>query len=284
MGGNDELFSDTDGDAPRPKPPTGAFNLGGLFGDTGPSVENVARVHREALEEAADALDADAEPVAVQRPKPVRPKRADGSVDVARRVAESAPPAPVAAPPGPPAEPLTRRTNDAAPPMTEPLQWLTASDIAGEPRREPRVKEQPAGGSSLGGLVRGVAAREVDTSAAVARPSRPIEHARPQPTIRPVEAAPVADASRASRAEPASSTAPADVLWAERSSPAGGAVPVASAPVRAAASSVQAPAASRRGAAQPASRFAMTGRDWAVSLVSLGVTGAAVFGIVTLLR
>lgn len=318
MSDNDELF-DGASDAPRkPAAQAGSFNLAGLFDEEEPQVPNVARPVPQSEAAAADVTSGApaAEPLnEVQRPKPVRPLRADGSVDVARRSAE---PLPAELPPAPPVVPLTRSADaaTAAPAITEPLQWLKPSDIAEAAtpvraaRPETRPSAQSAGRSSLGGLVQSVAGRPVDEPAEdvatvpappAPRPSRPIEHVRPQPVIRPVEAsaapeAPTQRVAAASAETPRSSAN--EVQWAPRrasSAPGPGAAALAAAsaqpvdrapaaaPVGATASAQPITRAAATPAQQP-SRLTMTSRDWVVSVISLGITAAAIAGIFALLK
>lgn len=314
MSENDELFDGASEALRKPAAQAGSFNLAGLFDEEEPQVPNAARPVPQS--EAADVTSGApaAEPLnEVQRPKPVRPLRADGSVDFARRSAE---PLPAELPPAPPVVPLTRSADaaTAVPAITEPLQWLKPSDIAEAAtpvpaaRPETRPSAQSAGTSSLGGLVQNVAGRPVDQPAEdpatvpappAPRSSRPIEHVRPQPVIRPVEAgaAPGAPAQRvaAASAETPRSSAN-EVQWAPRrasSAPEpGAAAPAPARPVHRApaAAPVGATASAQpitRAAATPArqsSRLTMTSRDWVVSIISLGITAAAIAGIFALLK
>ncbi len=222
----DELFDGASDALRKPAVQAGSFNLAGLFDEEEPQVPNVARPVPQS--EAADVTSGApaAEPLnEVQRPKPVRPLRADGSVDVARRSAE---PLPAELPSAPPVVPLTRSADaaTAAPAITEPLQWLKPSDIA-----------------------------EAATARSETRPSA-------QP----------AETSRSSANE---------VQWAPRrasSAPGPGAAALAAAPVQPV---DRAPAVTP---AQQPSRLTMTSRDWVVSVISLGITAAAIVGIFALLK
>lgn len=298
MPGNDNLFGDADA-APEPPAATGPFNLAGLFDSAEPAVANIAGKVRRATETdvhvvnqtpASAEADAPAQgvPTAVQRPKPIRPVRIDGSFDVARRADDTSPAA------EPPAEPIAEPAIEppavaprasltqpaaqpnAAPTMTEPLQWLTPSALGGA-------------GSNVRGSGRSAQRAAADESGAIAPSSLRglVKTAAPTPTAVPAEAMPVLERPESPTPEPARDAAREqtkdEVHWAPRNVTAGSSV--ASEEPRGAGRALE-PAertSPPRVEVSKPPRFTMTGKDWAVALISLGVTAAAIAGIYALL-